>query len=298
MVPTKAIISGFAVTFALMLVVGIVAHPAVGASNDVVEVTHDLRTDAVVDHWNEHENLTSSVDNTEVRVEENIAFVKLSVSNPNGYATQVTVDVPQEVVEPAALGEVDAVGNDDVTASWELQQDLSTGDHYTRVTATVPAGESVTFAPSKARVISLEWTSDAEDAANSSWIPEIGFLQDDLEKNEYTITAPQNSSRVSVPLTNSDGDEVEEWHATYTVDGRTLPVSSDVEDPVYVVESGESVEFVFNDKDAEVSFTANPSTIDKVSHSVNAWTSGYSALRDVFSGFGLTVSPTIGGGVV
>lgn len=282
MVAARALMAVVLAALVVASVTGVgVGMGAAASGEDCVAVSHDLRTDEVVQHWNESESVTSSASNTEVHIEENAAFVQLTASNPNGYCTAVTVDIPSDVVEPAALGDVDAVGTDGVTSTWELQQDLDTGEHYTRVTTEVPAGESATFSPSKARVVALQWTGDAAEGA--SWLGISNPFGDDLEKNKYEITAPTNSSRVSVPLTEGD-KEVEEWRATYSLPGATTgtPVSTDSAAPVYYIDNGQSVEFVFNDKDATVTFVANPGFIDKTKHSVESWANGYERIGEMF----------------
>lgn len=294
--------TGLAYSLAVILlastVVGSVAlvssAPAARATSaDCTEVEHNLRTSSAVDAVNQSGEAVSKVSNTEVRVRDTTGFVKLDAKNPNGYCVSYTVEIAPAIVSPADLGEVES-NDEETSASWRAAQNLSSGDVYTRVTFTLGAGENATFAPSTVRVESLSWTGEAKNKSSgilsslSSFDP---FGSEKLEQRKYTIS-PDNASRITVPLTDGNGSEIEEWYATYTVNGETRPVTQDASEPVYYSESSSSVTFHFSDEavqnGAEVEFTADPTFTDSISHSARSWLSGASEISDWIPG---TVAP-------
>lgn len=239
-------------------------------------VVHDtFRTDEAIAEYNESGQVTSRIRNTRVRVEDATGFVRLHAANPNGYCVAYEVLIANDVVSPADLGTVSS-NSEDVDASWRAAQNLSSGVVYTRVTFKLPAGSNATFAPSSVRVESLSWTGSARREGSGvlsgvkSWLG-----SDKLEKQKYEIEPTRNSSRITVPLEN-DGQRIEEWQATYTVDDTTREVTQDASEPVYYTESTDSVTFHFSDsaRDGHVDFHAEPSTVDKVVFSGERYVDG------------------------
>lgn len=260
---------------------------AAGASSDCVTVTHDLRSGEYATHFNDTGSVVSSQDNTDVTITDATGFVRIESVNNNGYCTNLIVDIPSSMVSVSELGDVDAEAGADVTAQWTAQQDLSTGEHYTRVIIDLPAGAETTHAPSDARIISLAWTDSAKDTANSIQDRVTSWFDDGLEQNQYTVTAPGNGSdRVTVSLTDPNGSRtVQSWHAMYrTNETGWSPVGTDADAPVYYTESGDSVEFAFNDPAAEVRFTANPDALDQVQYRIDSYVSGWQEIADAFGG--------------
>ena len=253
-------------------------------------VTHDaFRTDnaTVTDATNG--TASSTVDNTQVTVDTNVAFVHLSAQNPNGYCVEYTVEISPDAVDPADLGTIES-NNGTESASWRAIHDFDTDETYTEVTFTLEPGESATFAPSKVRVASLKWTGTAKDkAAGVLGGIDLGvgsiFDGGDLEQRKYTLTADNESGdSVSVALSNSSlGKEVTEYQAVYRTseDGVWVPVETDTSAPVYKSESadGDVVTFHYNDLDAEVEFIANPSVVDKATHQYRAYMAGADWIR-------------------
>lgn len=244
-------------------------------------VTHDkFRTTAAIDAVNTTGEATSSLSNTEVRVKDATGFVRLHADNPNGYCVSYTVEISPEIVSPADLGQIKS--NDEGTeASWRAAQNLTSGEVYTRVKFTLEAGENATFAPSSVRVQSLSWTGTAKQESQGvlSSVRSL-FGSDKLEQRTYEIQPTKNSSRITVPLESGDGEEIEDWHATYTIGEKTRPVEQDARDPVYYTESGSSVTFHFSERadqdGATVTFTAEPTFVERTRFSADAYLSGLS----------------------
>lgn len=258
-------------------------------------VTHDaFRTDEATISEAQNGTATSTVDNTDVSLDTNVGFVHLSAKNPNGYCVRYVVEISPDVIDPADLGHIEA-NNGTETATWRAIHDFEADETYTKVEFVLQGGEETTFAPSKLRVTSLKWTGAGKEAT-SKWLPDIDlglgaiFGEGDLEQRTYTLT-PENDSDngVSVALSNDSLDkEVSEYQAVYRTDGGSwTPVGTDTNDPVYKVESAEGnvVEFRFNDPDAEVEFTANPTVVDKAHHEVRKYTSGIDFLDGLIPGF-------------
>lgn len=243
-------------------------------------VTHTgLMSSEAVAAFNESGEATSRLSNTVVTVEDAPAFVRLRVDNPNGYCVRFTVDVSPEIVPPADLGTVES-NSGQLEASWRAVQNLSAGTVRTRVTFTVPANTNATFAPSTVRVRSLAWTGEVKKRGGSIFdsISDV-FSDSALEKRRYTIEPTESSSAVTVPLEDA-GRSVDDWLATYQLDGSRRAVSQDASAPVYYTESRSSVTFHFNDKDATVTFVADPTAVDRLRQSASSYTSGLRGLSD------------------
>ncbi|ADB63917.1 hypothetical protein Htur_5029 (plasmid) [Haloterrigena turkmenica DSM 5511] len=257
-------------------------------------VTHDaFRTDNETVTAAQNGTATSTVDNTDVSVDTDVGFVHLNAKNPNGYCVRYVVEMSPDVIDPADLGHIDA-NNGSETATWRAIHDFDADETYTEVEFVLQGGEEATFAPSKLRVTSLKWTGTAKNATNG-WLPQVDlslgslFGDGDLEQRQYTLSAENNSEdSVSVSLANESlGKEVSEYQAVYrTDDGRWTPVGTDTGDPVYKSESGDGsvVNFHFNDADAEVEFTANPTAVDKAKHQYRSYLSGIDFLDGIMPG--------------
>lgn len=255
------------------------ADAASSSCDQAVEHTA-FRTTEAIDAVNETGEATSTVSNTRVTVKDTTGFVKLAARNPNGYCVAYSVELSPEIVSPADLGEVES-NDGNQTASWRATQNLSSGAVYTTVELTLPPGESATFAPSDVRVKSLSWTGDAKRKGGGI-LGDLGGLfggDDKLEQRTYEINA-SSSDDVTVQLSH-EGNQIEEWHATYELGGETRTVTQNANAPVYYTESGsESVTFHFNEhgKDATVEFTAEPTWTDKASYSWTGYRSGASGV--------------------
>lgn len=274
-----------AVVLAVSLVLAAVAPAPLGAiesaeagTNSCEQaVTHDaFRTDAALEAVNETGSATSRVSNTKAVVEDDSAFIRLRLTNPNGYCVAYSVEISPEIVEAADLGKISS-NSDDYEADWRAAQNLSSGAVYTRVTVTLPAGSNATFAPSNARVKSLAWTGEAKRKSGGLFdgLPSL-FGDEKLEQRTYEVNATKGPETRTIPL-SQDGQRIDSWQATYTVNDETRPVTQDAKAAVYYTERGDSVTFHFNDRDATVSFTAEPRSWEKIGHSWTGYKSGFSS---------------------
>lgn len=256
------------------------ASAAAGTSSSCNQsVTHDLfRTSTAIEQVNSTGETTSTVSNTKVRVEDVTGFIRLSAENPNGYCVSYAVEISPEIVAAADLGQIQS--NDEETeASWRAAQNLSSGEVYTRVEFTLQAGANATFAPSSVRVQSLSWTGEAK-AKSQGALGKIKSLfggSDKLEERTYEIQPTTDSSRITVPL-EKNGQEIEDWRAAYTVNGKKRPVEQDAAAPVYYTESSSSLTFHFSEgavqDGAVVTFTAEPTLVEKATFSAESYWSG------------------------
>jgi len=119
-----------------------------------MEVVYDeFRTDdTVVENANTTGSAQVIKQNTRATVEDDDAFVRLGLENPNSYAVAFEVQLSEEIVRPATLGTVRATDTDGVTADWQAQHDFEAEETHTRVTVVVPAETDVLFTPSQLRV--------------------------------------------------------------------------------------------------------------------------------------------------
>jgi len=287
-------------TLATLLVVAAVVGslgavaPAAGAQSTECSNTvryDEFRTDNATVSSAANESTTVQKENTEARIEQAAGFIRLNATNPNGYCVEYTVQIADDVVDPAELGNVDS-NDGNATADWQAIRDFETDETFTSVSFVLPADSSATFAASDLRVKSLSWTGEAKRAGSGflHWVDGFSWGSDDdpLKERTYTFTAEDNSTYVSVSLANeSTGQRVDDWQAMYrTPDGEWTPISTDSGDPVFYRNSGEdTIQFVFNDQDAEIEFTANPTWRDKAGYQVDSYLSGWDALKN-FSLFG------------
>jgi len=140
-------------------------------------------------------------------------------------------------------------------------------------------------------VKSLSWTGDVKDEGGSWWesVSNYSFGDDEeLKKRTYRFSAENTTETITVSLRNdTTGKTVDEWQAMYRTSNESSwrPVSTDSQAPVFYREVGDHrVQFVFNDADAEVKFTARPTRWDKATHQVESWTAGVDVLDDFLEG--------------
>lgn len=241
-------------------------------------VRHDtFRNQEAIDAFNETGQATSRLQNTRVKLEDAPGFIRLRSKNPNGYCVRYVVEVSPEIVSAADLGTIES-NSGEVEASWTAAQNLSSGEVRTRVEFTLPAGANATFAPSTVRVQSLSWTGTAK-REGSGVVSRAKDLwgSSKLEQREYEIEPTRSSSRITVPL-EKDGERIEDWYATYQLNGSSRSVTQDASEPVYYSESSDAVTFHFSDRavraGASVSFTAEPTPVESFSHSAESYWSG------------------------
>lgn len=280
----------------LLVLVGIASVVGVlGVTAATAAETTDCRTVAVHDAYRFHDKTVqaaandsafSTVENTRVEVTQAPGFVRVRGENPNGYCVEVHVEMASEVVSPAELGTVTA-NNGSREAGWHAVRDFDRETTYTEVVFTLPAGTNATFAPSKARVMALQWTGAATTGATSLWddVATLGGLLDDdpVKKHKYRIEPTPNTSIVTVSLVNqSSGRRISDWHATYTVPGSDAdPVGQEPGAPVfYRKPSGGKVQFIFNQRNASVEFVANPSLPEEGSYRLEAYSTGFERIVD------------------
>ncbi|WP_324662409.1 hypothetical protein [Haloarcula sediminis] len=253
-------------------------------------VTHDaFRFDNETISAASNGSATSTARNTEVRVEQSGGFVRVNATNPNGYCVAFTVELSAEIVDPAELGSIES-NDGNLTADWHAVRDFEREETYTEVLVTVPPAGQTTIAPSNIRIKSLAWTGTAESAGDSLFdgLPSFGDDEDEdgLQKRTYRYNATNTTDTITINLKNDSTDRtVTEWQAMYRLDQESdwRPVHTDSEDPVFYREVGDHrVQFVFNDPDAQLRFTANPTTFDKAKSSWESWWSGVGSIGDLF----------------
>jgi len=248
-----------------------------------MEVVYDeFRTDdTVVENANTTGSAQVIKQNTRATVEDDDAFVRLGLENPNSYAVAFEVQLSEEIVRPATLGTVRATDTDGVTADWQAQHDFEAEETHTRVTVVVPAETDVLFTPSQLRVKSLSWTGEAEQSAETLRERVTTLWEDDrLEQRTYQVTGSEGEI-VTVDLENPEtGDRIEEWHATYTLAGdeaaRPTPLAEGTGEPVFYrpIENGAGlVEGDLNRVHGAVSLTVEPTTTEKLGFEMTSYRS-------------------------
>lgn len=213
---------------------------------------------------------------TRVKVAKDNGFLRVTGENPNGYCVRFTVMVHKSVFPPAKLPG-DVKSNDgNHTASWDSVYDWTNESIYTRITFNLSGGETATFAPSKARVYSINWVTEKPEKAQSALsdlVPDV-FGDQQVEKTEYVLNASDFNRTtpfpVTVPLRHPQtGDPVEDYLMLYSTDKgktwRVIPTTTDA--PVYQEEVGNrtAVRLHFNDKDVRVKMLVNPGVVDQQS---------------------------------
>ncbi|MWG36235.1 hypothetical protein [Halomarina oriensis] len=257
-------------------------------------VVHDaFRTDESTIRAAANVSAASVRDNTRVTVEQAPGFVRVKGENPNGYCVRFVIELSERVVAPSEVGEVGA-SNGNQTAMWRAMADFEGNETYTSVEFTLGAHESVTFAPSSARIETLSWAAKAKetgsglfDGAQQFW---NDLFHDDLEQRSYEFSPESESTKtITVSLTNdTDGRTVEEWLGYYRVgEDDWRPISKDVDDPAFYREPGdETVQFTFTQSNVSVKFVANPDHGDKFDHQLAGYRAGFGDLGGFFGGIG------------
>lgn len=271
------------VVVALVAGVATVGSPATAADSCGQAVEHSFRSSSAVSTFNESQTVASSASNTDVTVSESSAFVRVAAENPNGYCVSYDVEIDSEIVSPSDLGTVDSV-NESVEADWRAVQNFSTGESYTRVSFTLPAGTSAQFAPSKARVVSLAWATDAKDKGSSIIDDMTGLFtgEQELDQRTYEIGG-KAGNRKTVPLTSANTSaEVSDWIAEYrTVDGSWRPVGQDPEAPVFYTQPSDGELRLHYNEDATVRWTANPTMTEEISYGWSSYTAGWDGISSL-----------------
>jgi len=238
-----------------------------------------------------NDSATVTAQNTEVRVEQATGFLRINASNPNGYCVEFRVNIAPAIVSPAELGDVESTDGNR-TAGWHAVHDFEQDETYTQVVFTLGPGETATFAPSTVRVKSLSWTGEVKDTGGDWWDSISNFSisdeEEDLEKRTYRFSATNTTETVTISLKNeSTGEVVDEWQAMYRTSNASSwrPVSTDSQAPVFYRQVDDyRVQFVFNDPDAEVRFTARPTRWDEMQHQWESWNAGTDVIDDFLDG--------------
>ncbi|WP_135823082.1 hypothetical protein [Halostella litorea] len=271
-----------AVVLAGLLVLSLVGGSAlavsgVGATDTTTtqscstEILHDhFQSDTAISTFNDSGEVSSTKANTRVTVAETDAFYRVRADNPNGYCVAFTVRIAPEIIPATERGQVSS-DSGNVSAEWHDVTNFDTDRTYTEITFVAPANSEVLFAPSKPTVVIPAWRDTQKREAQGildrleNFNP---FGNETLEKRHYQFSGTEaNGSYVTVPLQNeSTNQSIDEWQAVYRVseDDPWRPIDTESDDPVFVREVDGKVQFVFNDKDAEVEFTANPDTSDTI----------------------------------
>ncbi|ELZ38770.1 hypothetical protein C471_09375 [Halorubrum saccharovorum DSM 1137] len=250
-----------------------------------MEVVYDeFRTDdAVVESANMTGSAQAIKQNTRATIEDDDAFVRVGLENPNSYAVAFEVQISNELVKPATLGTVRAVENDDVTANWQAQHDFEAEETHTKVTVVVPAETDVLFTPSQLRVKSLSWTGEAEQSADTIRDRVTKLWEEDrLKQRTYEVTGSEGEI-VTVDLENPEtGDRIEEWHATYTLAGaetpQPTPLAEGTGEPVFYrpIENDDgavnAIQVTFNEP-GTVSLTVEPTATERIGYEVTSYRS-------------------------
>jgi hypothetical protein len=277
------------VALALVLVlasvagVASVATPSAAADSCGQSVSHSFRSASAISTFNETSQIASSHENTEVVVSDESAFVRVAADNPNGYCVSYNIDLDKEIVFPSDLGTVTSV-NETVEADWRSVQNFSTGEEYTQITFTLPAGSNAEFAPSKARVVSLAWATQAKDTGSNVADLLTGLFVDEpeLDQRTYEISG-KAGNRKTIPLSSANTSaEVRDWVAEYrTTADSWQPIGQDPEAPVYYTKpSSDELRLHYND-DATVRWTANPTVSEEISYQWSGYTAGWDGLSSL-----------------
>lgn len=266
------------VLFAVGAGVATAAGGSSGSAAECTTVTHDSFrvSNSTLAELNQTGSATVTEKNVRVQLEETESFVRVRAQNPNGYCVRVVLEISEEAVTPAELGNVEAAEpkGSELDASWSAMHSLQDDELYTEVVFELPAGSpEVLFAPSKLRVKTLSWTGEAKGEANTTLgkIRETVGFERDLEQNTYKLHGNESGDIITVGLQSNDGREVEEWHALYkTESGDWAPVKKETDAPVFYTENGETVKMHYNDP-TTVKFVANPGFRDKASYDYKSY---------------------------
>jgi len=169
-----------------------------------MEVVYDeFRTDdTVVENANTTGSAQVIKQNTRATVEDDDAFVRLGLENPNSYAVAFEVQLSEEIVRPATLGTVRATDTDGVTADWQAQHDFEAEDTHARHGRRPGRDGRALHAEPTTRVKSLSWTGEAEQSAETLRERVTTLWEDDrLEQRTYQVTGSEGGSSRSTSKT-------------------------------------------------------------------------------------------------
>lgn len=238
---------------------------ATTAASCSTNVSHDwFRTSEAVREANQTGAATNTEMNTRVTINQTSMFYRVTAENLNGYCTHLTVEVNSSLIPPTELGRIDSV-NEKSTGTWRDVTNFKNKTTYTEIEFTVPANETVVFAPSRPTVFVPAWR-DEQTRQVGGWFGVTfnytsPFGGDKLEKKTYTFSG-ENRSEVTIKLVNeTTGDRIKEWTAQFRTSKSQpwAPVGQKTSEPAYYeyVDGGDKVKFVLS-KDAQLKFTANP----------------------------------------
>ena len=294
-----------------MLVIVSIASPALFAGSTLAddstqekptcktEVAHDafLSDETLVTKFNETGSASTIQHNTRVTVSETTSFYRVKGENPNSYCVHITVAVSPKILPPTNLGTVSS-NNEVTTAEWQDVLNFDSQKAHTEITFTMPPNSTVLFAPSKPTVLIPAWRDKKKHKAESIIASIMDTFRDDekpLEKRTYTFSA-NGSPSVTIPLTNRDDENqtITEWRAVYRTssDEPWTPVDTESSAPVFYQAGDDEVRFYFNNKDAKVQFTANPTLRDKGRWEVRSF---WRSIHDLGSLWPLATLPSTGG---
>jgi len=251
-------------------------------------VTYDeFRTDqSLVDRVNSSERVEVTKQNTLAAVSQGNGFVRAALENPNSYCVGFEMQLAEEVVTPSTLGTVSAA-NSSLDATWEATHDFEADETYTTITVTLPADTTALFAPSKLRVESLSWTSEADQATDTlrDRLADGLNIGSKLESRNYELSG-EAGEMLTVNLDDPNSSKtVENWHATYQLrdgDSGQTPLSEGSGSPVFYRsltdenDKTTGIQITFNEA-ATVQFVAKPTVRDKIDYDVASF---MASLRD------------------
>lgn len=254
------------------------------------EVAHDAFLDdqATIEEFNDSGSAANIESNTRVTIAETSSFYRVKAENPNSYCVHMTVSVSPEILPPTNLGNVSS-NNDVTTAEWADELDFDRQQAHTEIRFVASPNSTVLFAPSKPTVLIPAWRDEKKHEAQGVIGSIRDRLSDDepLEKRTYEFSA-NGSPHVTIPLRNNESDggdqRISEWRAVYRTnpDEPWAPVDTESDAPVFYQEvaDGEKVRFHFDDPDATVKFTANPTRWDTVVWDARSFKRSLHDLRD------------------
>lgn len=249
---------------------------------DADTIVHDAFLDDqdLINETTSTGNGTSSTDNTQVRIEDDDAFVRVQVENPNAYCVTVEVRISEEIVSPAELGQVES-NDGNYSAGWHEYANFDRDTVFTKVEVTLPAQSSATFAPSKPTIVTAAYR-DEKARGIEQFIGNISLFGDDdpdLKQRTHVISANESSSGyVAVELSNESADaSVDEWQAVYRLseDAPWRPIDEDSGDPVFYRKSDDGeIQLVFNERaieqNATVRLTMEPTITEVIMFDVRS----------------------------
>lgn len=275
--------------------VGVAARPATAATGEcsthttVKHVKFKTNETAITKVAN-GSNVTSTTENTRVRLGSDNTFYRLTGANPNGYCVRFVVHIAKKAMPAADIPGNVTSNNGEYSATWAAEYNWNTSQTFTNVSFTLPPGTTATFAPNKGPVVAISWASEKVSKGDSllSGLTSKWGKEEDIVNHTYRIE-PEEKTRVRVPLRNPETDEkIDEWKAMYTTDnGETwYKVPQKTDSPVYYehTENETALRFTFTNADAEVKFMANPTATQTAHYQYETYTSGIGLLKGIIPG--------------